>query len=232
MAKPDKKQFTLIEVLVVVAIIGILASLLLPVLGKARKTSQTTLSINNLKQIHLATMIYVDNNNDIIFRADDNFHPRNNGNDTYWARMAYESSFGMFSLDNDTAKEEMANSTYSKMMFCPVLLAERDSIEHNGSGLSTYSINRYFGKDSNSFTLNSLSGKIEPFIMPGTSPNKDAESKTKLKKTEYDPTSSSHAAYAYKDKSLALYMGGHVEFMTIGQGASMNDLVNDQDDFQ
>ena len=56
------KKFTLIEVLVVVAIIGISASMLLPALGNARKTSQKVLCINNLKQNSSMLFMYTDDN--------------------------------------------------------------------------------------------------------------------------------------------------------------------------
>ncbi|WDE98961.1 type II secretion system protein [Lentisphaera profundi] len=61
-APKNRKTFTLIEILVVVAIIGILASLLMPVLGKARKTARNVLCMNNLRQLHLAIAMYADDN--------------------------------------------------------------------------------------------------------------------------------------------------------------------------
>ena len=56
------QSFTLIEVLVVVAIIGILASLLLPVLGKARKKAQQAVCKSQLKQLYSAKYMFTDDN--------------------------------------------------------------------------------------------------------------------------------------------------------------------------
>ena len=50
--------FTLIELLVVVAIISILASLLLPVLGRARDKGRSAKCQSNLRQLGLAAMMY------------------------------------------------------------------------------------------------------------------------------------------------------------------------------
>ena len=56
------KKFTLIEVLIVVAIIGILASLLLPSLRKSRRTAKTAVCLSQLKQCGVANQLYLDDN--------------------------------------------------------------------------------------------------------------------------------------------------------------------------
>ena len=54
--------FTLIEILVVLAIIMLLAGILFPVFGRARENSRRTACTSNLKQISMASQLYLQDN--------------------------------------------------------------------------------------------------------------------------------------------------------------------------
>ncbi len=59
------KGFTLIELLVVIAIIAILAAILFPVFASAREKARQASCQSNLKQLSLATMMYVQDSDEV-----------------------------------------------------------------------------------------------------------------------------------------------------------------------
>ncbi|HUE36658.1 MAG TPA: type II secretion system protein [Candidatus Acidoferrum sp.] len=59
-----RNGFSLIELLLVIAVIAILAALLLPVLSRARNSARRTTCLNNLRQINLGIHMYCDDSYD------------------------------------------------------------------------------------------------------------------------------------------------------------------------
>src|ERR1043166_9644575 len=57
--------FTLVELLIVIAVMAILAALLLPVLSRAKEQALRTSCLNNLRQLGLGMQMYWDQNRDV-----------------------------------------------------------------------------------------------------------------------------------------------------------------------
>ena len=70
-----RPAFTLIELLIVIAIIAIMSAVLLPVLSAARERGRKAVCISNLKQLQTAFSMYADDNDEL-------FPPRS---DAIWA---------------------------------------------------------------------------------------------------------------------------------------------------
>jgi prepilin-type N-terminal cleavage/methylation domain-containing protein/prepilin-type processing-associated H-X9-DG protein len=128
--------FTLVELLVVIAVIGILASLLLPAATKAKNQALTTSCRNNLKQLMVCWELYTDENNNIL--PPNNFVFFAAGPDsTNAALTAGDSGLswcpGVAPLDTDTANiERSVLFPYNRstgIYRCP---ADRSTVVGNG----------------------------------------------------------------------------------------------------
>lgn len=136
MKRQEKNRFTLIELLIVIAIIAILAGMLLPALNAARNKARETLCTGNMKQIGTAIANYVGDSDDMLPRV------VNNSNDyfrdyfhRYLGIAEYEKTQKgvLFCPTHDIVPPVDANTRYYSS-YQPLMT----SVRNNAPGFSWY----------------------------------------------------------------------------------------------
>jgi prepilin-type N-terminal cleavage/methylation domain-containing protein/prepilin-type processing-associated H-X9-DG protein len=91
---PNQKAFTLIELLIVIAIIAILAAILFPVFAQAKLNAKRTVDLSNLKQLGLGITMYVsDNESYPMMSSPSNQVPRTRWPDAIYGYVKSEQMF-------------------------------------------------------------------------------------------------------------------------------------------
>src|SRR5690348_11200753 len=90
-----KRAFTLIELLIVAAIIAILAALAASAFARAVERAKATKDMSNLRQIGLATQLYMNDNSGVLFSTGSWMSQLYNA-DPPPATPKYISSWGVF----------------------------------------------------------------------------------------------------------------------------------------
>jgi prepilin-type N-terminal cleavage/methylation domain-containing protein/prepilin-type processing-associated H-X9-DG protein len=103
--------FTLIELLVVIAIIVILAAILFPVFSQAREKAREATCASNLKQIGIATLMYIEDNDELLLPYE--VGAESNGYITWWGT---QDATGAYHVQNGLLQPYMKSNP---IQICP-----------------------------------------------------------------------------------------------------------------
>lgn len=137
--KKGRNIFTLIELLIVIAIIAILVGMLLPALNGARESGRQTACKNNLKTIGLMHSFYSDANDDFMVRYETTKNsdiPGGQNSTTYWHDILLKMSpnnYKSFKCPSDTTANVIL---WKGSTSCYIIDAGKSSYGINSHGLA------------------------------------------------------------------------------------------------
>lgn len=232
----QKDNFTLVELLVVIAVIAILAGMLLPALNKARQSSQKAACMNNFKQIGLDMACYENDHN----RLPPGFVADPAGTSTWapnmsWVTVLYANVIGVNFVENKKGVWKVlacpgdhydrggnATAMKNKLSYTSNIGA-LSRIESNGTYQATNEP-RNSAMGNSRAVVKSLSKLVVLFEYVGAVRADTATTdhcRTWLPEEDF-PTA---APFSYRDRNHSHYVGsnhlfwdGHVDFMNYRRG--------------
>lgn len=198
------KGFTLIELLVIMVIIGLLAAILIPVLGKAREAARRAQCANNLRQHGIAWYLYLDEH-------DETFPNIQLASPSYGGKYG---SFGVgfakykplnpyIGIDVSKTQAEVENDPLPEIFHCP-------SDNESSSPFSGYS---FFDVMGTSYLFNSTLSEKRTLSIDTPHSKTVLETDYNMEPGGYESISSPHGGSPNNTPLNTLFIDGHVKLL-------------------
>lgn len=209
----SRRAFTLVELLTVIAILGILVALIFPVVGKSKDKAGNVECMNNLRSIHAAYMLDTQDHDMQIPRS---YNDQSRGADSYsntWIEDYYQKLGGVW-------QEVNGGKSTAKIAGCPVQRRQKK----RGPYQRTFSINTTL-TDNDIVTSFSAAPRLQSFRYPAQTALL-ADGAVKANGSSYGAfnNSSQPAFRPHGDRSNILFLDGHIEAWTASQWASVKTI--------
>jgi prepilin-type processing-associated H-X9-DG protein len=205
-----------VELLVIVAILGLVAGLSVPAIGRAKAFSQQTACTANLRTLQQATMTYVSENDGLFPTA---IHPNNN----FAITLACEGYLGLSGAGYWERLDSWVALSQRRAAFCLWCPSTEQSQPRPAFNMATYCMNVNVGQDyrvqSPRKTTQVASPSKTALYMDGCF--KDGSYQVWVGESGYMPAPI-HPPYLYKQSNNparsanVVFVDGHVEMRRIG----------------
>lgn len=197
---PEKRAFTLIELLTVIAIIGILAAILIPVVGKVRESARAAKCVSNLRSTSIGMLSHINDNDGVLYTM------KGGSTNFLWTRVLAEE--GYFQL--------RTSGVPSESILCPDI-PFRDPAHHfDGYGLNLFDPQATSGRDPSGKTtvyirnFNDSSVTASRYILFADSLRTDTMRQI-FRLYAQTANASGSIVLAHNEKANIAFLDGHVE---------------------